>query len=54
MASNNIRMRVLLNVEGKNTVVEVSSSVKELQREEQGRPFQGKHEHALQHLHAGP
>ena len=31
MASNNIRMRVLLNVEGKNTVVEVSSSVKELQ-----------------------
>ena len=31
MASNDIRMRVLLNVEGKNTVVEVSSSVKELQ-----------------------
>ena len=31
MASNDIRMRVLLNVEGKNIVVEVSSSVKELQ-----------------------
>lgn len=31
MASNDIRMRVLLNVDGKNTVVEVSSSVKELQ-----------------------
>ena len=32
MASNDIRMRVLLNVEGKNTVVEVTSSVKDLQR----------------------
>lgn len=30
MASNDIRMRVLLNVEGKNTVVEVSGSVKEI------------------------
>jgi len=31
MASNDIRMRVLLNVDGKKTVAEVSSSVKELQ-----------------------
>ncbi len=31
MANNDIRMRVLLNVDGKNKVVEVSSSVKELQ-----------------------
>lgn len=27
MASNDIRMRVLLNVEGKNTVVEVTSNL---------------------------
>ena len=31
MANNDIRMRVLLNVDGKSSVVEVSSSVKELQ-----------------------
>ena len=31
MANNDIRMRVLLNVDGKRSVVEVSSSVKELQ-----------------------
>ena len=31
MANNDIRMRVMLNVDGKSSVVEVSSSVKELQ-----------------------
>ena len=31
MANNDIRMRVLLNVDGKSSVGEVSSSVKELQ-----------------------
>ena len=31
MANNDIRMRVLLNVDGKNKVVDVSSSIKEQQ-----------------------